>query len=223
MEFNKSNREKMIRNCWIVLAGISLTFRCQAQGIFNQKAGQIKNLIQQVALLEVYIGYVEKGYDIAKTGLTTISNIKHGDLQLHLGNFNALKSVNPKIGDYARVADIVFLQLQIVKAYKKNITQMNAPDVFTADEVAYVYNVFTSLLEQCAVNIDELIGLTGSGAYEMKDDERLKRIDAIAADMQDKYAFAQNFGRETLVLGLQRKKETDEVQTSRMLNNIKMP
>ena len=100
---------------------------------------------------------------------------------------------------------------------------MNTPVVFSADEVAYVYNVFTRLLELCAVNIDELIRLTSSGAYEMKDDERLKRIDALAADMQDKYVFAQNFGWETLVLAVQRKKENTEVQTSRLLNHIKMP
>lgn len=213
----------MTRKLLILLVGVSLNIHPQAQGIFNQKAGQIKNLIKQVALLEVYIGYVEKGYDIAKKGLTTISDIKNGDFQLHLGNFNVLKSVNPKISNYARVAEIVFLQLQIVRVYKKSIGQMNTAAVFTSGEAGYVNKVFTMLLEKCAVNIDELISLTTSGAYEMKDDERLTRIDALAADMQDKYAFAQNFERETLVLGLQRKKENNEVQTSRWLNNIKMP
>ncbi len=207
----------------IVLIGILLSHNIQAQGIFNQKAGQIKNLIKQIALLQVYIGYLEKGYDIAKKGLNTISDIKNGDLHLHLDNFNALKTVNPKIKKYAKVADIISLQLQIVQVYKNTVKQIKSTNLFNANEVEYVSNVFAKLLEQCAINMDELITLTTSGEYEMKDDERLKRIDALEADMQDKYTFAQNFGQGTQVLSLQRNRDKNEVQTSRLLNNIKLP
>ena len=212
-----------MKKIWIVLIGILLNYNIQAQGIFNQKAGQIKNLIKQIALLQVYIGYLEKGYDIAKKGLNTISDIKNGDLHLHLDNFNALKTVNSKIKKYAKVADIISLQLQIIQVYKNTVKQIKSNNLFNTNEVEYVSNVFTKLLEQCASNIDELIALTTSGAYEMRDDERVKRIDALEADMQDKYAFAQNFGQGAQVLSLQRKREKNEVQTSRLLNNIKLP
>ena len=110
-----------MKKLWIVIVGISLTYNSQAQGIFNQKAGQIKNLIKQIALLEVYIGYLEKGYDIAKKGLTTISDIKNGDLHLHLDNFNSLKTVNPRVKKYVKVVDIVTLQLQIFQVYKTTL------------------------------------------------------------------------------------------------------
>ncbi|MEO5889676.1 MAG: hypothetical protein ABIQ31_05450 [Ferruginibacter sp.] len=179
----------------ILIVGISLGYNSHAQGIFNQKAGQIKNLIKQIALLEVHIGYLEKGYDIAKKGLTTISDIKNGDLHLHLDNFNSLKAVNPRVKKYLKVADIIALQLQIIQVYKTTLKQIKSNDLFNPNEIEYIYNVFTKLLEQCAININELITLTTSGEYEMKDDERLKRIDALEMDMQDKYAFAQNFGQ----------------------------
>ena len=212
-----------MKNLWIVIVGISLTYNSQAQGIFNQKAGQIKNLIKQIALLEVYIGFLEKGYNIAKKGLTTISDIKNGDLHLHLDNFNGLKTVNPTIKKYVKVADIITLQSQIVQTYKNTLKQIKSNGLFNPGEIEYVYNIFTKLLEQCTINIDELITLTTSGEYEMKDDERLKRIDALEADMQDKYAFAQNFGQGAQILSLQRNKEQKEIQTSRALNNIKIP
>ncbi len=212
-----------MKQLWIVIVGISLTYNSQAQGIFNQKAGQIKNLIKQIALLEVYIGYLEKGYDIAKKGLTTISDIKNGDLHLHLDNFNSLKAVNPRVKKYVKVADIITLQLQIVQVYKTTLKQIKSNDLFNSSEIEYVYNVFTKLLEQCTINIDELISLTTSGEYEMKDDERLKRIDALEVDMQDKYAFAQNFGHGAQILSLQKNNEKNEVQASRVLNNIKTP
>lgn len=212
-----------MKKIWILIVGLSLAYNSQGQGIFNQKAGQIKNLIQQVALLEVYIGYLEKGYDIAKKGLTTISDIKNRDLHLHVDNFNSLKAVNPRVKKYLKVADIITLQLQIIQVYKTTLKQIKSNDLFNSSEIEYVYNVFTKLLEQCSISIDELITLTTSGEYELKDDERLKRIDALEVDMQDKYAFAQNFGQGAQILSLQRNKEEKEVQTSRVLNNIKIP
>ena len=64
---------------------------------FNQKATQRKYLIQQIAALQVYIGYVSKGYSIAKNGLNTIRDIKRGDFNLHNSYLTSLVTVNPKI------------------------------------------------------------------------------------------------------------------------------
>ena len=44
--------------------------------------------------------------------------------------------------------------------------------------------------------IDEFIAVTTSNELEMKDDERLKRIDTLYNDMQGKYTFAQSFANE---------------------------
>lgn len=49
---------------------------------FRQSATQKKYLLQQIAALQVYIGYVQKGYSIAKEGLSAISDIKHGEFKL---------------------------------------------------------------------------------------------------------------------------------------------
>jgi hypothetical protein len=101
--------------------------------------------------------------------------------------------------------------------------QIKSNDLFNDGEINYVTNVFTKLLDQCGNSLDELIITTTSDEYEMKDDERLVRIDALASDMQDKYAFAQSFSKETHLLSLQRLKEKNEVRASRLLNNIKNP
>ena len=50
---------------------------------FRQKKTQEKYLIQQIAGLEVYAGYLKKGYKIFDTGSKTISKIKSGDLNMH--------------------------------------------------------------------------------------------------------------------------------------------
>ncbi len=54
----------------------------------------------------------------------------------------------------------------------------------------------------------------------MKDDERLERIDAIYISIQDKYAFAKNFGEEAKVLAV-RQKEKNNIKESKTLHGIK--
>ena len=48
---------------------------------------------------EVYAGYLKKGYDITQDGLKLISDIKHGDFDLHNDYFNSLKKVALAIKD----------------------------------------------------------------------------------------------------------------------------
>ena len=207
----------------IIILTISVTL-CKAQTFaewFKQKETQKKYLIQQIAAFQVYLGYVQKGYSIVQKELTTISNIKKGDFNLHRDFFGALKTINPKIANYAKVADIVLFQIKTVQVYKDTYKQVQATHLFNAGEVEYVFEVFTNLLSDCTDVIDELITVTTDGKLEMKDDERLKRIDALYTSMQDKYTFAQSFGEQTKVLMVQRMKEKNDAQISRTLYGIK--
>lgn len=207
----------------IIILTISVTV-CKAQTFaewFKQKETQKKYLIQQIAAFQVYLGYVQKGYSIARKGLTTISNIKEGDFNLHRDFFGSLKSINPKVRNYTKVADIVLFQIKTVQVYKDTYKQVQAAHLFNAGEVEYVFEVFTNLLSDCTDVIDELITVTTDGELEMKDDERLKRIDALHTLMQDKFTFAQSFAGETKLLTVQRMKEKNNVQISRTLNGIK--
>ena len=66
-----------------LLIGVVSVMRAQGlQEWINQKATQKKYLLQQIAGLQIYIGYVEKGYSIAKKGLNTIGDLKDGHFSL---------------------------------------------------------------------------------------------------------------------------------------------
>jgi predicted lactoylglutathione lyase len=197
---------------------------CNAQTFaewFKQKTTQKKYLIQQIAAFQMYLGYVQKGYSIAQTGLSTISNIKKGDFNLHRDFFSSLKSINPRIRNYAKVADIIAFQINIMKIYKDTYRQVQTSLLFDAGEADYILKVFTNLLSNCTEIIDDLINVTTDGELEMKDDERLRRIEALYRSMQDNYTFAQSFSGETKLLTGQRMKEKNNVQSSRTLNGIK--
>lgn len=182
---------------------------------FQQKETQKKYLLQQNAALKVYIDYAEKGYNIAKQGLQTIRSIKKGDFNLHNGFFTSLKEVNPAIKNWSRLAGIIAIQIKIVKQVKEVMSSINQHGQFTGDEIDYCKTVFDKLSEDCLEDIDELILVTTSGKLEMKDGERMKRIEKIFLDMQDKYGFVCSFGNEVKVLSVQRWNEGEEINFSK--------
>ena len=190
----------------LLLAGI----KTNAQGFFNQNGAWIKNQLKQIALWEIYIKDVEKGYNIAKTGLNAIDDIKRGDFQLHVDHFGALMAVNPDIRKYSRMVEILLLPSAIKKLYPK-----------TAN--AYINSVFNHLMEEAVSNVDQLHILLTTDNYSMTDDERIKQVDKLYADMTDKYAFAKSFASDAGILSLQQLKEKNEIGTSRLLNNVKNP
>jgi hypothetical protein len=187
----------------------------------NQKSTQKKYLLQQIAALKVYLDYAKKGYNIVTKGINTIRNIKNGDLNLHRDFFNHLQNVNPAISRYAKVADIIAFQLKIIKQAKQSLQQVKETKQFTNAELEYCKQVFDTLLDECLKTVEELILVTTSGELEMKDDERLQRIDALYADMQDKYSFACSFSEDMGLLAVQRIGEQIEINRSKLLNGVK--
>lgn len=187
----------------------------------NQKSTQKKYLLQQIAALQVYLGYAKKGYNIATSGINTIRNIKNGDFNLHRDFFNRLKNVNPAIRRYAKVADIIAYQVKIIKQTKVTLQQIRETKQFTETELDYCKQVFDNLLDECMNRVEELILVTTSGKLEMKDDERLKRIDRLYADVQDKYSFTCAFSEDMGILAVQRLGEQMEINRSKLINGIK--
>lgn len=184
---------------------------CQAQ---NQT---IKLYLQQIAANKVYIEYLQKGYRIAKNGLTTISNIKNGHWNLDKDFFAGLHNINPKVKDYAKVADIIALNIRTVKQYKSAMKQARSAELFNNSEIGYFDKVFTSLIDGCMRVTDELTLLIKPNELIMSDDERIKRIDLLYADMQDRYVFVNSFSNDINVMALQRNKELQEAATLREL------
>lgn len=222
MDFNKSVRMKKI--LLFLLLFVSAAGSLQAQTFaewFQQKKTEKKYLLQQIAALQVYIGYAKKGYKLAKEGLNTIGGFTRVEFNLHTDYFNSLKTVNPEIKRYAKIADIIALQIKIVQNYNRTHRRLNSSDAFADDELAYISRVFNRLLSDCDKTLDELIAITTDGKLEMKDDERMKRIDQLYLDMQDKYTFSQSFSNEAKSLAASRIKDKADVQTIRVLQGIK--
>lgn len=183
--------------------------------IFRQKKTQLKYLAEQIAALKVYAVYLKKGYDIASTGLNTVRDFSKGEFNLHSSFINSLKTVSPMIRNNSKVADIIILQLEIGKAFR-NIGRDN----LGVGTLVYLDGVKNGLMEECEIDLEELLLVITSNKIEMKDDERLRRLDKIYENMLDKCAFAQSFCNQIGLLSGQRKAEQQSIDQLRKYYEI---
>ncbi|MET3029159.1 hypothetical protein ABXT06_20950 [Flavobacterium sp. UW10123] len=198
----------MMKKTIMLLMAVCLAV-CQLQA---QQAKQKRMLLLQIAALRTYADYAAKGYKAVKKGLNFISDAKKGELSLHSDYFTSLAAVNPKVKNYGRAAEIIALQVKIVKTYKRTMGSLHQDDLFHGSELDYIERTFKRLLDSCGDSLDTLLLITASTSLEMKDDERIARIDKLYEAAQGDYAFCEKFSGELKMLALSKAKEKNDAR-----------
>lgn len=174
---------------------------------FKQKKTQKKYLLQQIAALQVYIGYARQGYEIADQGISTIKGLAGGEFDLHSAFFASRKTVSPLISKHPHIMGIVRLQLNISNSLKK----LNKAEIAGDENRVYIKKVAELILNDCARDLEDLFLLVTSGSLEMKDDERLIRLNSISLSMQQKADFVDSFSSEVKLLGARQHMEKQSI------------
>lgn len=156
---------------------------------FSQKKTQKKYLIEQLAALKLYAGYLKKGYEIGSSGLNFIKDAGKGELDLHSTFFNSLKTVSPLVKKNVRIAEILEMQLVISKTLSSFGNLQNLSDA----NHRYIELVSSNLLDECIKDLETLLLVITSGRVELTDDERMARIDQLYLEMQQKKIFTSGF------------------------------
>jgi hypothetical protein len=188
---------------------------------FRQRKTQIRYLLNQIAALQTHLGYVKKGYQVAKDGTTLIRDIKQGDFKLHSGYFTSLKSVSPAIRNYSKVTATISDGALILKLFRELKQYCNQNALLSASEKAYVRSVQTNITAVCEQELEELFLVLTSGELEMKSDERIKKVDRLYASMKDKVSFARSFSGEVRMLVVHRKRERSDIEKAKKFWEIK--
>ena len=200
----------------VLLLAICIAHITKAQTFaewFQQGKTQKKYLAEQIAALQAYAIVLKKGYDISQKGLTAIGDIKNGDFGLHSLYFSSLKAVNPEVAKYPRVADILTLQQNIAGLSEGSKSKAMQSGLFTTAQTGYISSVYDRLHKDCLQTLSDLEAVTTPGKLEMKDDERIKRIDALFATSQSQYGFAKSFGSNLQLMMLQKGSDKKDLQT----------
>ena len=174
--------------------------------VFNQsmsgQAKQRKELILQIAALQVYIDYAKKGYSAVSKGLNFIGDARKGELNLHGDYFTSLLKINPKVRNYYKTAEIISMQFKIMKLCRKTLSDLKTVDLFHGNELDYIERSFEKLLQNCSQTLDQLLVITTDAELELKDDQRLERIDLLHKTMLEDYNFCLSFSRDARLLSV---------------------
>lgn len=184
---------------------------------FRQKKTQRKYLLEQIAKLQIYLGYVKKGYDVARDGLTLVSDIKNGDFNIHRIFFGRLKTVNPVIKRYGKLAEIIAMQSRMISKYKAHFSKFSQSEFLSENEVDYIHGVLTNIINQATADIELLTEVIENDRLEMSDDERVKRIDDLHKEMSEKHKALFSLIDHISLLIHQRQAETIDLKRLKKL------
>ena len=180
---------------------------------FSQKETQMKYLVQQIATLKSYSAVLNNGYDIIQNGLTSIFKSKEGDYKQQSDYLLSLWKVKPLIKSYGKVLSI--LQMKADVENQKPVMPLSITKFLTPQERDYIHKVNIKLAKECKDLTDELDTIIGDDQLQLKDDDRILRIDKIYSEMRDRYEFSRSFlGGITLLVLNRLKEETEADQLS---------
>ncbi len=186
----------------------------------SEEAQQLLLNVEKLAQLKQILSDLKKGYTIVSTGYNTIKNISQGNFNLHKTFLDGLLAVSPTVKNYKKVGEIINAQISIVKEYKSAYSKFKNDGNFNAGELSYLSNVYVNLFNQSVKNLDALTIIITANKLRMSDDERLKAIDDIFNDMQDKLVFLRQFNNNTTILAIQRARERKEAKSLKTIYGI---
>ena len=175
---------------------------------FRQKHTQKKYLLEQIAALRAYTGYVRKGYTVVRDGLGIVRDITNGEFGLHELFITGLKKASPAVRNDVRIAEIMAMELSIVRSFANLVKVKGLPP----DRLAYLTTVRSKLRNECLDDFEELLLVVTSGKVEMGDAERLSRLEHIHQRMRDKADFVQDFSTKVFLLTKQQDSEARNVK-----------
>jgi hypothetical protein len=179
--------------------------------LFGQANKQKQYYTQQIAAYNAFEQELKMGYNVVEHGLTGIAAINTAELNAHSTYYKSLAQPSSTVTHNTQVQDILQWQTDITNSFSQSFSGL------TDGEQSYISIVKTNLLNECNADLTDLQNLLNYGTLQMTDDQRLKRLAKIHADMLDKYRFSQSFCASVKLLAIQRQQNSNDTQTLQAL------
>lgn len=204
---------------YIVLLILTLVFSGNLKAQSNE-AQQLLFNYEKLRQMKNMLSDMKRGYDIVKNGYNSVKNVAKGNFNLHDVFLGKLMLVSPVVRNYQRIGDIIRCQKNLVHEYKQAFSRFSKSNLFDAEELNYLKSIYKNLFNQSVQDLDDLTMVLTANKLKMSDDERLKSIDRIFADSEDKLEFLRSFNRQTQVMLSQKKQEQRDAQQTQNLYQL---
>ena len=157
---------------------------------------------------------------MSKLKLDEIRNWVEKQRKLYEDYFQELRKVKTVLAYYQRVKDIIRRQKQIVNEYKAAWALFRQDKNFTNDELDYMYNIYTGMLDESLKSIEQLSLVVNSFATQMNDAKRLEIINTVSDNLEQQFRDLKEFNNQNKMISLQRASEKGDIEYVRRLYGL---
>ena len=157
---------------------------------------------------------------MSKTRLTEISGWTEQQKQLYSSYYTELGNIKATISKYQRIKDITLKQAALVSEYKQAWSLFKQDNHFNPQELSYMQQVYTGILDASVKNLDEIMLVVSPAKTQMTDEQRLELINKASDHLDENYNDLHQFNNQGIQLSLQRSKDLSDTQSIKKLYGI---
>jgi len=178
--------------------------------------------VQQIQNKTIVLQNAQKELEnvLSQLQLEDIANWLEKQRKLYEDYYRELWQVKQIISDYDRVKTIIRLQSQVVAEYTKAYKLFQQDPHFTAQELEYMVEVYTGILNESLGYVNQVLLVVNSMVTQMDDASRLAIIDQAAAGIQKNYNDLTRFNHQNLQISLERAAERNDLETIKKLFGV---
>ena len=158
---------------------------------------------------------------MSKVKLDEITDWVEKQRTLYKDYFDELWRVKSIISYYHRIKEVTEKQIRLVEEYKRAWALLKQDKHFTPDELAYMGQVYTGILNESVKNIDQLFLVINSFSTQMTDAKRLEIVNHAADATETAYNDLKAFNQQNTLLSLQRAKDANDVEAVKQFYGLK--
>ena len=152
--------------------------------------------------------------------LNEIKNWVEKQRKLYDDYFQELWKVKAILAYYNRVKDIIERQVQMVNEYKGAWALFKQDKNFTAEELDYMFNIYSGMMDESLKSIDQLFLVVNAFATQMTDAKRLEIINTVSDNLEQQYVDLKDFNNQNKMLSIQRASEKGEIDYVKRLYGL---
>lgn len=221
-----------------LLAIVSLSMCCMVLPIQESKAqvpiaevikAAVKKVIKAIDLQmqrlqnkTIWLQNAQKTLEnkMSQLKLNEIKDWVEKQRKLYDDYFQELWKVKAVLAYYNRVKDIIERQVQMVNEYKGAWALFRQDKNFTPEELDYMFNIYTGMMDESLKSIDQLFLVVNAFATQMTDAKRLEIINTVSDNLEQQYVDLKDFNNQNKMLSIQRAGERGEIEYVRRLYGI---
>lgn len=159
---------------------------------------------------------------MSKLKLDEIKDWVEKQRKLYDDYFQELWKVKSALTYYHRVKEIIERQVALVNEYKAAWALFKQDKNFTPEELDYIHNIYSGMMDESVKGIDQLFLVVNAFATQMSDAKRLEIINSVSDNLEQQFLDIKDFNNQNRLLSLQRASEKGDIEYVKRLYGISL-